>query len=169
MGKSYASISLWIFHGWLFFPRLFVIYFVANLVIFWWFIMGTRFHLHPLVNFRVKVLFHGWFFIFQRCVGANKITWATLTCFCDCFWENILEIFLKNSSNFVFHTILLRFMLKFWQKMSFSKKLKSICKSFYYLKTNDTMFNDCFFKFFIHWINLKLIHMFPWYIKNKTI
>jgi hypothetical protein len=58
------------------------------------------------------------------------------------------------------HTILL-FILKNWQKMSFSKKLKSIYESFYYLKINITMFNECFCYLLIHWINFKLIHMFP--------
>jgi hypothetical protein len=66
-------------------------------------------------------------------------------------------------------TIWLRFMLIFWQKMSLKKKPKSIYKFFYYLKVNITMFNECFCYFFTHWINFKLIHMFPWYIKNTTI
>jgi hypothetical protein len=29
------------------------------------------------------------------------------------------------------------------------------------LKQNIIMFNECFCLFFIHWINFKLIHMFP--------
>jgi hypothetical protein len=70
--------------------------------------------------------------------------------FCDCFLGNIPKIFLKYSSKILLknilnkkiHTILLRFMLKVWQKISFSKKLKSIYKSFYYLNANMTMFNE---------------------------
>jgi hypothetical protein len=45
--------------------------------------------------------------------------------------------------------------------MSFSKKFKSIYKSFYYLKTNVTMTNEFLCYFFIYWITFKLIHMFP--------
>jgi hypothetical protein len=66
--------------------------------------------------------------------------------FCDCFLGNIPRIFLeyswksfqKNLSKV--YTILLNFMLKNMQKMSFSKKFKS----FYYLKANVTMFNEFF-------------------------
>jgi hypothetical protein len=57
--------------------------------------------------------------------------------------KKIFKFFLKK-----IHTLLLRFMLKIWQKMSFSKKLKSIYKSFYYWKVNVTMFNECFCYFF---------------------
>jgi len=52
-------------------------------------------------------------------------------------------------------------MFKIWQKMSFSRIIKSVYKSFYYLKRSITMFNECFF---FHWINFKSIHMLPWYI-----
>jgi hypothetical protein len=30
------------------------------------------------------------------CKGANGITQATPTCFCDCFWKNIPRMLLKN-------------------------------------------------------------------------
>ncbi len=75
-------------------------------------------------------------------------------CFCDCFLRNIPRIFLKflqkNSFKFFLKipTILSRFMLKFWQKMSLSKKCKSIYKSFYCLKVSITMHNECFLKTF---------------------
>jgi hypothetical protein len=44
-------------------------------------------------------------------------------CFCDYLLENILGIFFKKSFliKIFLHTILLRFMLKNWQKMSFKK------------------------------------------------
>jgi hypothetical protein len=100
-------------------------------------------------------------------------------CFCNCFWRNIPRLFLEYSwkslqkkfqnLNFFLHIILLRFMLNFWQNMSFSKKLKSIYMFFYYLKTSFTMFNGCFCQIFIHWINFKLIHIFSWYIKSTII
>jgi len=92
--------------------------------------------------------------------------------FCDWFWGNILEKIFEKIFNFFkknLQIILIRFMLKIWQKMSFSKKLKSIYKSSYCLKTNVTVFNEFFCYFLIHWINFKLINIFPWYIKNKTI
>jgi hypothetical protein len=53
--------------------------------------------------------------------------------------------------------------------MYFSKKLKFIDKYFYYLKASVVMFNECFCLLFIHWIDFKLIHMFPQYIKNTTM
>jgi membrane-anchored glycerophosphoryl diester phosphodiesterase (GDPDase) len=31
------------------------------------------------------------------------------------------------------------------------------------------MLNECFLLLFTHWINFKLIHMLPCFIKNKTI
>jgi hypothetical protein len=72
-------------------------------------------------------------------------------CFCEYFLENILEyswnIIQKVFEFFLIkknHTILLRFMFKIWQKISLSKKFKSIYKYFYYLETNVTMFNECF-------------------------
>jgi hypothetical protein len=46
---------------------------------------------------RSKFFSMGDYFIFQRCVGANKITWATIACFCDYFWTNIHSTFLKYS------------------------------------------------------------------------
>ncbi len=104
-----------------------------------------------------------------RCQWNNmNHTCLLFDCFCDCFVGNILRIFLEfvwknlqKNLKFFFQTILLRFMLKIWQKMSFSKKFTSIYKSFYYLKTSVTMFNECFCFFFTHWINFKIIHMFP--------
>jgi hypothetical protein len=59
------------------------------------------------------------------------------------FWnifeiKNILNFYLKN------YNILLKVMFKIWKKMLFSKKFKSIDKSFYYLKTSVTMLNECF-------------------------
>jgi hypothetical protein len=42
------------------------------------------------------------------------------------------------------HNILLRFMFKKLQNMSFSKKIKSINKSFHCLQTSITLFNECF-------------------------
>jgi hypothetical protein len=31
------------------------------------------------------------------------------------------------------------------------------------------MFNECFWKVFIHWIFFKLIHIFHWYIIKKLL
>jgi len=84
---------------------------------------------------------------------VKKITWAILAYFLTTFGEIFLEIFWNIFEFFfekiliwnkIFHNILLIFMLKFWQKMSLSKKLKSIYKFFYYLKTIIIMFNECF-------------------------
>jgi len=64
--------------------------------------------------------------------------------------KNILGISLKSSSKNslklkkILHTILFRFLLKFWEKMLFSKKFKFIYKSLYYLKVNVIMLNECF-------------------------
>ncbi len=83
-----------------------------------------------------------------------KIDNTNHTCLLFDFFEknsyNILGIFLKKFSKKSLkvkkniHTILLRFMLKIWQEMSFSKKLKSIYKSFYYLKASIIMLIECF-------------------------
>jgi hypothetical protein len=69
--------------------------------------------------------------------------------FCDFSLGNIpkilLKFFSKKSLIFFFnHTIFLRFVLNFLQNLLFSKKLKSIYKSFYNLKSNIIVFNECF-------------------------
>jgi hypothetical protein len=111
-----------------------------------------------------------WRFIFKNVVGCKRDNTSHTCLFFDYFWGNIFRIILKKSFELLFfHTILLRFMIKIWQKMSSSKILKSIYKFFYYLKTNVTMLNECLCLFFPHWINFKFIHLFPWYIKNITI
>jgi len=77
----------------------------------------------------------------------------------DYFVGIIPRIFLKNLYIYIYilnHIILLMFMLKIWQNMSFWKKFKSICKSFCYLKANVTMFKECLCLFFIHWINFNI-------------
>jgi hypothetical protein len=108
-------------------------------------------------------------------LGANGITRAMPTyffiafviafgeIFLTYFW-NSLQIFFERIlklKKIILHIILLRFMLQIWPNMSFSKKLKSIYKFFYYLKTSITVFDGCSCQCFIHWINFKLIHMFP--------
>ncbi len=84
-------------------------------------------------------------FIFKNVVGCKQDNTSHTRLFFDCFWGNIFRIILKNYFKLLFfHTIWLRFMLKIRQKMSFSKILKFIYKSFYHLKTNVTMLNECF-------------------------
>jgi hypothetical protein len=94
-----------------------------------------------------------------------------------CFWGNILRIFLEyfwksfqknlwtNSNFFSYYFIKVHV-----QKFSENASVKKIhLQVFYYFKAGFIVFNECFCYFFIHWINFKLIHMFPWYIKNTTI
>ncbi len=60
---------------------------------------------------------------------------------------NILGIILKKSSIFLLKKsyYFIKVYVKILEKMSFSKIIKSIYKSFYCLKANVIMFNECFF------------------------
>jgi glucose-6-phosphate-specific signal transduction histidine kinase len=92
----------------------------------------------------------------QACVkGANEITQATPTYFLTVFVIAFGEIFLEYSWNILekslkkcfilkknLHTISLKFMLKIWENMSLSKKLKFIYKFFLCLKSSVIMFNE---------------------------
>jgi hypothetical protein len=72
--------------------------------------------------------------------------------FCDCFLENILTIFWecfwknlqKNLLMLEFFFILFYFYVKIMAKNVIFKKIKSIYESFYCLKVNVIMFNECF-------------------------
>jgi hypothetical protein len=105
-------------------------------------------------------------------VNVNKITRITPACFFTTFVTtfgeyslNVFEIFLKTSlkkSLFFFNSYyFFKVYVKNLAKNVIFKKFKFICNHFYYLKTNVTMFNECFCSFFTHYINFKLIHMFP--------
>jgi len=118
-----------------------------------------------------------WFLTTQKksnisLVSTNGITQVTPTYFFTTFVTTFEKIFLKYFWNILLkiqkniyfkkkiHIILLNFMLKIWQKCQF-QKIQINLQVFYYLKKNVIMFNECFCLFFIHWINFKLIHMFP--------
>jgi hypothetical protein len=81
--------------------------------------------------------------------SVNKITSITFACFFTAFvalflgniLEKIFEFFLIKKK---IHTILLRIMLKIWQKNSFSKKFKSIHNTSNCLKASVIVFNECF-------------------------
>ncbi len=84
------------------------------------------------------------------------------------FLKNISKIFLKYSWKSIwifslkkFHTILLRFMFKTWQKCHFQKNSNPFISPFTSLKASVKVFNEWFGLFFTHWINFKLNHMFP--------
>jgi hypothetical protein len=95
-------------------------------------------------------------------VGASKITQATLACFLTIFVTTFGEIFLKYYGIFLKKNlkIILSFFfnsyyfikvhVKNLEKISFSKKNEIHYKLFYCLKTNITMFDECFSLFFIH-------------------
>ncbi len=59
--------------------------------------------------------------------------------------------------------------VKDFKKISIWKVLKPIYKFFFfYLNPIIIMFNECFWKHFIHWTFFKLIHMFQWYNIRKS-
>jgi len=102
---------------------------------FWHNYVGIFFHVH--INHQVQMGWHKphpvYFFI------------AFVNVFCETFLKYFWNIFEKISKSFlkILHNILLRFMLKIGTKC-YLIKIKSIYKSFHYLKTKITMFNECF-------------------------
>jgi hypothetical protein len=96
-------------------------------------------------------------------IGANGVIQTTPTCFLTAFGEIFLKKYSKKSLN-----------LKKYSYHFFKVHVKNLAKNaifkqieihlqvlFYCLKVNIIVFNECFGLFFIHWINCKLIHMFP--------
>jgi hypothetical protein len=109
---------------------------VDNQVWFWWKNIKTT---QPLEKIGLPHLV-------PSLLNVNKITWASFACFLIAFVTVFGEIFQKNSLKFYYF---IKVHVKFFAKMSFSKKLKSIYKSFYYLKANITIFYEffCYFSF----------------------
>jgi hypothetical protein len=112
----------------------------------------------------------------KRCLGANEITWTTLACLKDCFWENIswnifTKVLKKKNLTLNFFLILLcQGLCKMFQEIfHIQKVLKPIYNSIFCLIASITMCSQCFWKTIIYWRFFKFIHVFQWYIRNLTI
>jgi hypothetical protein len=98
--------------------------------------------------------------IHPSCVAKSLAWYAT----------HILRIFLKKKLEFFPYYFIKVYVKILAKKFIFTKNNNNSFTIFFYcFKINVTMFNECFCLFFTHWINFKLICMFPWYIKNTTI
>jgi len=75
------------------------------------------------------------------------------------FWIAHLKIFMEYLE--IFYTIMLKFLLKICQNVSFSNIFKSLNKYFFHLKHGLQFLKNIFAYFFIHYIDFKFIHMFP--------
>jgi hypothetical protein len=125
---------------------------IECITILWWVLVLLFVHFTSrLTNTFNCIIYHAFTQMIIGCKQDNTShTHLLFYWFCNCFLRNISRIFLKKFSKKSLikkkksSCSLLRFMLKIWQKMSFSKKLKFIYKSFYCLKASITMLNECF-------------------------